>query len=262
MTATQTAQPTAAMLVIGDEVLSGRTRDANMWHLAKELTAMGIALREARVIADDAAGIAAAVQALSAAHDHVFTSGGIGPTHDDITADAVAAAFGAPIGVRDDARAILEAYYEPGALNEARLRMARIPDGATLILNPVSQAPGFSLGNVHVMAGVPAIFAAMLESLKPSLTGGPRMLSHALRVAIPEGELAAPLGAIAAAHPGVSLGSYPFYRGGLGSTIVARSTDPAALEAAAEAVRAMCRDLGAPAPQETPPGEAEALSAD
>ena len=247
-------QPKAAMLVIGDEVLSGRTRDANMWHLAKELTEMGIALREARVVADEADAIIGAVTALSEAYDHVFTSGGIGPTHDDITADCVAAAFGAAIGVRDDARAILEAYYEPGALNDARLRMARIPEGATLILNPVSQAPGFTLRNVHVMAGVPAIFAAMLDSLRPSLAGGPKTLTHALRVPLPEGEIAVPLGEIAAAHGAVSFGSYPFFRGGLGTTLVARSADPQALAAGVAALREMCATLGATELQETPPG--------
>ncbi|MFT4795170.1 MAG: molybdenum cofactor synthesis domain-containing protein [Paracoccaceae bacterium] len=246
-------QPTAAMIVIGDEVLSGRTRDANSWVLAKELTAIGVALREARVIADDHAQIVATVRELSGKYDHVFTSGGIGPTHDDITADAVADAFGAPIDIHPDARAILEAYYELGALNDARLRMARIPDGASLILNPVSQAPGFKLGNVHVMAGVPAIFAAMLASVTPTLQGGLMTLSHAIRVALPEGELAAPLGAVAAAHPGVGIGSYPFYRGGLGSTLVARSTDRAALAAAVQAIRDMCAVLGTTDLQETPP---------
>ena len=246
-------QPTAAMIVIGDEVLSGRTRDANSWTLAKDLTAMGIALREVRVIADDRAQIVGAVRALSGRYDHVFTSGGIGPTHDDITADAVAEAFDATIDIRPDARAILEAYYEPGALNDARLRMARIPDGASLILNPVSQAPGFKIGNVHVMAGVPAIFAAMLDSVKPTLTGGAKTLSHAIRAPLPEGELAVPLGAVAAAHPDVSIGSYPFYRGGLGSTLVARSADPAKLAAAVQAIREMCAALGATDLQETPP---------
>jgi molybdenum cofactor synthesis domain-containing protein len=241
------------MIVIGDEVLSGRTRDVNAWVLAKELTALGIALREVRVIADDRAEIIAAMQALSAKHDHVFTSGGIGPTHDDITADAAAEAFGVHIDIRPDARAILEAYYEPGALNDARLRMARIPDGASLILNPVSQAPGFRIENVHVMAGVPAIFAAMLESVKPTLQGGALILSHAIRAPLPEGVLAVPLGAVAAAHPDVSIGSYPFYRGGLGSTLVARSPDPAALAAAATAIREMCVALGATDLQETPP---------
>ena len=168
------ANPTAAMLVIGDESLSGRTRDANMHHLAARLTEAGIDLVEARVVSDDAGAIIAAVRALSKAYTHVFTSGGIGPTHDDITADAVAEAMGARIDVRDDALAILNAHYERQGteLNTARMRMARIPEGASLIENPISAAPGFSLGNVHVMAGVPSIFEAMLASLLPSLTGG------------------------------------------------------------------------------------------
>ena len=242
------------MLVIGDEVLSGRTRDANAHHLAGVLTETGIALREVRIVPDDHAVIVEAVNALRARVDHLFTSGGIGPTHDDITADAVAAAFGAAIDVRADARAILEAYYErPEDLNAARLRMARIPEGATLILNPLSQAPGFTLGNVHVMAGVPAIFAAMLEGLRPQLVGGPPVLSWSFRAAVPEGDLAAPLAAVAAAHPGVAFGSYPFYRGGLGATLIARSADRAALTVAAEALRAMLADIGAEV-AETPPG--------
>jgi molybdenum cofactor synthesis domain-containing protein len=246
-------QPTAAMIVIGDEVLSGRTRDINTWVLAQAMTAMGIRLAEARIVPDETPRIVAAVRELSASVDHVFTSGGIGPTHDDITADAMAEAFGASIGIRGDARAILEAYYEPGALNDARLRMARIPDGATLILNPVSQAPGFRIGNVHVMAGVPAIFAAMLDSVKPTLTGGAPTLSHALRAPLPEGEIAVPLGAIAAAHPRVSVGSYPFFRGGLGTTLVARATDRAALDAAVADIRAMCATMGVSDMQETAP---------
>jgi molybdenum cofactor synthesis domain-containing protein len=250
---TEHTQPTAAMIVIGDEVLSGRTRDINAWVLAQALTEMGIALREVRIVSDEPACIVAAVRALSASMDHVFTSGGIGPTHDDITADAVADAFGAPIGIRDDARAILEAYYEPGGLNDARLRMARIPQGASLILNPVSQAPGFRIGNVHVMAGVPSIFAAMLDSVKPTLTGGPPVLSHALRAPLPEGDIAEALGAVAAAHPGVSIGSYPSFRGGLGTTLVARCADRAALAAAVADIRALCAAHGVEAMQETPP---------
>ncbi len=245
--------PTAAMLVIGDEVLSGRTRDANTNHLATELTAKGVALREARVVADDPDAIADAVNALRAKYDYVFTSGGIGPTHDDITADSVAAAFGAPIGVRDDARAILEAYYPPGDLNEARLRMARIPDGASLILNPISQAPGFRLGNVFVMAGVPAIFQTMLQSAMPELTGGAATLSWSLRAPIAEGDIAVPLGEVAARHPEVSTGCYPFYRPGLGVTLVARSNDRAALEAAVAELRAMMAELGTDDISETPP---------
>ncbi|MFM7656959.1 MAG: competence/damage-inducible protein A, partial [Paracoccaceae bacterium] len=165
--------PTAAMLVIGDEILSGRTRDSNMHYLAGELTRIGIRLAEARVVADDHGAIIAAVNALRGSHDHLFTSGGIGPTHDDITADAIAAAFGAPITHRADAMALLGAHYERQGLpfNEARQRMARIPNGAALIENPISTAPGFTLGNVHVMAGVPSIFQAMVASLLPTLTG-------------------------------------------------------------------------------------------
>ena len=247
------ANPTAAMLVIGDEVLSGRTHDVNTHRLARTLAEIGVALREARICPDEREEIVRHVNALRAAHDHVFTSGGIGPTHDDITADSVAAAFGAPIDVRADARAILEAHYGPGALNAARLRMARIPEGATLIANPVSQAPGFRLGNVHVMAGVPAIFAAMLESVRPSLVGGAPLLSWSLRASIPEGEVAEGLAAIAAGRPRVSFGSYPFYRDGLGVVLVARAADRDALTEAAAALRALLRDLGADPIEETPP---------
>ncbi len=227
--------PTAAMLVIGDEILSGRTRDSNMHHLAGELTKAGIDLREVRVVSDDAAAIPNAVKTLSAAHDNVFTSGGIGPTHDDITADCIAAAFDAPIDVRADARALLEAHYKrTGAeLNEARLRMARIPDGATLIDNPVSTAPGFTLANVHVMAGVPAVFEAMVASVIPTLTGGDPLLSQTLRVNRGEGEVAALLGKIAADFPELSIGSYPFQKdGAYGTNIVMRGQDGARLDAA------------------------------
>ena len=241
--------PTAAMLTIGDEILSGRTRDANMPHLAEALMARGIALREARVVPDVAEEIVAAVNALRARYDHVFTSGGIGPTHDDITADAVAAAFGVPIGVREDARAILATNYaNPEVeLNEARLRMARIPDGATLIDNPVSKAPGFTLGNVHVMAGVPSVFQAMVAGLLPSLTGGRPLLTELVRIDRPEGEIAGPLRQVAEAHPAVSIGSYPFNRAGrFGSNIVARSEDPDALAAAAASIRALADALTSP----------------
>lgn len=248
------SNPTAAMLVIGDEVLSGRTRDLNAHHLACAMTEIGIALREVRFCPDEHDVIVGHVNALRGAHDHLFTSGGIGPTHDDITADAVAAAFGASIDVREDARAILAAYYaDPAELNAARLRMARIPEGATLILNPVSQAPGFTLGNVHVMAGVPAIFAAMLEGLRPTLKGGAPVVAWSFRAPLPEGVLADPLRALAARWPGVGFGSYPFYRGGLGSTLVARSVDRDALARAAAELRAMLRDLGAVDVSETPP---------
>ena len=225
--------PTAAMLVIGDEILSGRTRDSNTNFLARALTDHGIRLMEARIVADEHDRIKAAVQALSAAYTHVFTSGGIGPTHDDITADAVADAMGAAIDIRADARAILQAHYDARGLelNAARLRMARIPDGARLIDNPISAAPGFSIGNVHVMAGVPTIFEAMVASLMPSLTGGPPMLSQSLRLMRGEGDIAAGLGQVAGDHPDVTIGSYPFHQNGVhGTNIVVRSQDAAAID--------------------------------
>ena len=234
--------PTAAMIVIGDEILSGRTRDSNMHHLAGELTRAGIDLREVRVVADDHPAIVAAVQALAAACDHVFTSGGIGPTHDDITAEAVAAAFGVPIGVREDARALLQAHYDRQGLvlNEARLRMARIPDGATLIDNPVSAAPGFTLGNVHVMAGVPQVFEAMVASVLPLIKGGAPLLSQSLRIARGEGDIAGPLAALAARYPQLSMGSYPFVKDGIyGANIVIRGADGAAVDAAVTELAAL-----------------------
>jgi len=236
--------PTAAMLVIGDEILSGRTRDANMHHLAGELTRVGIDLKEVRVVSDDRAAIVAAIDDLRAGFDNVFTSGGIGPTHDDITADCIAAALGAPIDVRDDARAILQAHYDRAGIemNEARLRMARIPDGASLIDNPISAAPGFTLGNVHVMAGVPAIFNAMLAHILPTLTGGAPVVSQTVRIDRPEGDIAGPLGALAKANPELSVGSYPFMQDGrYGSNIVIRGTDAGAVATVAAALQA---DLG------------------
>lgn len=229
------ANPTAAMLVIGDEILSGRTRDSNMHFLAGALTGRGITLSEVRVVADDHAAIVAAVRALSAGYDHVFTSGGIGPTHDDITADAIADAFGAAITHRPDAMALLAAHYDRAGLpfNEARQRMARIPDGAVLIDNPISKAPGFSLGNVHVMAGVPKIFEAMVASVLPGLTGGAPLLSQTLRVDRGEGEIAGPFGALAAEFPDLSMGSYPFTQNGAhGSNLVIRGTDAGRLDQA------------------------------
>jgi molybdenum cofactor synthesis domain-containing protein len=227
--------PTAAMLVIGDEILSGRTRDANMHYLAGEVTKMGIDLKEVRVVSDDPAAIVAAVRALSVAYDHVFTSGGIGPTHDDITAENVAAAFDRPISVREDARAILAAHYDARGqeLNAARLRMARIPDGASLIDNPISAAPGFTIENVHVMAGVPSIFQAMLASVLPKLTGGAPILSQTLEIRRGEGDIAGPLSDLAGRYPDLSIGSYPFIRDGCyGAQIVMRGQDGARLDAA------------------------------
>ncbi|MEL6643049.1 MAG: molybdopterin-binding protein [Pseudomonadota bacterium] len=235
------SNPTAAMLVIGDEILSGRTRDANMHHLAGALTDHGIDLCEVRIVSDEADAIVAATQALSAAYDHLFTSGGIGPTHDDITADCVARAMGVSIDVRDDARVALQAHYDAQGieLNAARLRMARIPEGAALIDNPVSAAPGFTLGNVHVMAGVPQVFQTMVASLLPTLTGGAPLISATIRINRGEGDIAGPLGALAEAHPDLSFGSYPFLRDGVyGANIVVRGTDQAAVDGALAALAA------------------------
>lgn len=227
--------PTAAMLVIGDEILSGRTRDANMYFLAGELTKLGITLSEVRIVADEPAQIVAAVQALAETYDTVFTSGGIGPTHDDITADCIATAFGRTIDVRADARALLQVHYDNSGqeLNAARLRMARIPQGATLIDNPVSVAPGFTVNNVHVMAGVPVVFQAMVASVLPSLIGGAPLLSQTLRIDRGEGEIAGPLTELAQEYSDLSLGSYPFQKdGAYGSNIVIRGTDGARIDAA------------------------------
>lgn len=227
--------PTAAMLVIGDEILSGRTRDANMHYLAGQLTEAGIDLKEVRVVSDDAPAIVAAVKALSAAYDTVFTSGGIGPTHDDITADCIAAAFDDHIDVRDDARALLQAHYDRSGqeLNAARLRMARIPESATLIDNPVSTAPGFTVQNVHVMAGVPSVFQAMVASVLPTLTGGAPLLSRTLRVDRGEGDIAGPLGQFAQTYVDLSVGSYPFQKDGkYGSNVVVRGADATRLDGA------------------------------
>ncbi|OZA08225.1 MAG: competence/damage-inducible protein A [Rhodobacterales bacterium 17-64-5] len=233
---------TAAMLVIGDEILSGRTRDSNMHHLAIALTEHGLALTEARVVADDHAAIVAGVNALRAAYDHVFTSGGIGPTHDDITAEAVAAAFGVNITQRADAMALLGAHYERQNLpfNEARQRMARIPDGATLIDNPVSIAPGFTLGNVHVMAGVPRIFEAMLAGVLSGIAHGMPLLSRNLRMLKGEGEIATAFAAFAAQYPDLQMGSYPFnVNGSFGTNLVVRGTDATRLDAAMVALEAL-----------------------
>ena len=227
--------PTAAMLVIGDEILSGRTRDANMHHLAGQLTQAGIDLKEVRVVSDDRAAIISAVQVLAEMYDSVFTSGGIGPTHDDITADCIADAFGASIDVRQDARDILAAHYEKAGteLNTARLRMARIPYGASLIENPVSAAPGFTLGNVHVMAGVPSVFQAMVASVLPTRTGGQPLVARTLRIDRGEGDIAGPLGQLAEAHPELNIGCYPFQKDGrYGANVVIRGVDAGQVDTA------------------------------
>ena len=227
--------PTAAMIVIGDEILSGRTRDSNMHYLAGQLSEVGIDLKEVRIVGDERGMIIAAVQAMSSYYDYVFTSGGIGPTHDDITADCIAAAFDAAIDVRQDARAILAAHYEKSGteLNTARLRMARIPEGAALIENPVSAAPGFRLENVHVLAGVPSVFQAMVASVLPTLTGGAALISRTMRIERGEGDIAGPLGEIAAAFPLLSIGSYPFQKDGrYGAHVVIRGNSEDDIDAA------------------------------
>ncbi|MGV8950038.1 MAG: competence/damage-inducible protein A [Cypionkella sp.] len=236
------ANPTAAMLVIGDEILSGRTRDSNMHFIANALTARGIGLAEVRVVSDDHDAIVAAVRALSDKYDHLFTSGGIGPTHDDITADAVAAAFGVAITHRADAMALLGAHYarQGSEFNAARQRMARIPDGAVLIENPVSVAPGFSLGNCHVMAGVPKVFEAMVASVLPMLTGGAPLVTESLRLMQGEGTIAEAFGALAAEYADLSMGSYPFTQDGVyGTNLVIRGADAAQVSQAMARLTAM-----------------------
>lgn len=237
---------TAAMLVIGNEILSGRTKDANLAWIAEQLNEIGVRLTEARVVSDVETAIIGAVNELRARYHYVFTSGGIGPTHDDITADAVAKAFGVSIDVDPRARAILEAHYPPGELTAARLRMARIPFGATLVENPVSRAPGFRIGNVIVMAGVPAIMRAMFQSVRHEIVGGDRVLSRSVGCPLPEGKIAEPLGALQKRYERLDIGSYPFFRPGgrPGTTIVFRGTVKAELDAAAEEFRALVRSLG------------------
>ena len=240
------AAPTAAVLVIGNEILSGRTKDVNLGFLAEQLTRLGVRLREARVVSDVAEEIVRAVDETRRRYDYVFTTGGIGPTHDDITAGSVARAFGVPL-VRDPrAVALLERHYQPGQLNEARLRMAEIPEGSILIDNPVSAAPGFQIGNVFVMAGVPAIMQAMFGGLKQRLVGGPPILSRTVSAYIAEGTIAAGLAALQQRHPELEIGSYPFFRQGrFGGSFVLRGTDAAALATAADALKALIRELGA-----------------
>ncbi len=241
-------QVKAAVLLIGDELLSGRTQDVNLQTIAKFLAPLGVQVAEARVVADVPDEIVAAVNALRAKYDYVFTTGGIGPTHDDKTADAMAAAFGVNIDVRDDARAILEAHYRGATnLNEARLRMARIPDGASLIANPVSRAPGFQIGNVFVMAGVPSITRGMLQDVGHRLQGGAVVQAVAVRgKRLREGDIAAGLQALEEAAPGVSFGSYPWFAPGedYGVNLVARSADAEALTKAGEDLQALIRSCG------------------
>ena len=236
---------TAAVLVIGNEILSGRTQDLNLNFIAKGLAAQGIVLSEARVIPDIPDVIIATVNELRAKHDYLFTTGGIGPTHDDITSDCVARAFGLPLTVHPEAHRQFLSYYKPGELNEARMRMAMTPEGATLIVNPISRAPGFRIGNVFVMAGIPSVMQAMFDGVKGGLRGGPPVLSRTLVCAIPEGLLAKGLGEIQARFADLDIGSYPFTRRGtFGVALVVRGREAARLDQCKDAIAALIRDLG------------------
>jgi molybdenum cofactor synthesis domain-containing protein len=234
---------TAGILVIGDEILSGRTKDKNIGYIAEYLTTIGIDLRQVRVVADDEAAIVEALNALRARYTYVFTTGGIGPTHDDITAECVAKAFGVPIDHDPRAVAIMqERYAAMGTeMNEARMRMTRVPQGADLVPNKVSAAPGFWIGNVIVMAGVPSIMQAMLDEVAPKLRTGVKMLSETVRANCREGDVGTELGEVAKAHPQVMIGSYPFHdeKRGPNTNIVVRGRDPAQIAAAKAAVEDM-----------------------
>lgn len=237
---------TAAMLVIGDEILSGRTKDRNIGHLAEIMTAVGIDVGEVRIVPDREDEIVAAVNALRRRYDYVFTSGGIGPTHDDITADAIAKAFGVPCEYDTGAYALLEANYANRQMEftEARKRMARMPRGAEHIDNPVSVAPGFRIGNVHAMAGVPAIFQAMLDSVVPTLKTGAKLLSVTIPCPLPEGVIGVALGDVQREHPDTIIGSYPkFLDGKFWTDLVVRARTPEVLEAGRAAVAAMIEQL-------------------
>jgi molybdenum cofactor synthesis domain-containing protein len=239
---------TAAMLAIGDELLSGRTKDKNIGYLADMLTLSGIDLKEVRIVGDEQEDIVAALNALRARYDYIFTSGGIGPTHDDITADAIGAAFGLPVIHEHKAMELLGAMYARRGIdfNESRQRMARMPEGSRHIDNPVSTAPGFNIGNVYVMAGVPNIFQAMLDNVLPELRTGAKMLSRTVRCLFGEGDIGMPLAAVQKAHPQTVIGSYPKFDGQSFSTdLVIRARDEGALEAAETAVRAMLDAIAA-----------------
>ena len=239
--ANESAIVTAGVLVIGDEILSGRTKDKNIGYIAEYLTALGIDLREVRVVADDEAAIVEAVNALRHRWSYVFTTGGIGPTHDDITADCVAKAFGVAIGYDPRAVAIMRERFAEHELNEARMRMTRIPDGADLVLNKVSRAPGFWLGNVIVMAGIPTVMQAMLDEVGPKLKTGTKVISETIRADAKEGDIGTQLGEVAKAHPEVSIGSYPFFdeQNGPNTNVVMRARDAGKLAHAKRAVEDM-----------------------
>jgi len=244
---------TAALIVIGDEILSGRTQDKNVAQVATWLNVQGIRLKEVRVVADDMDAIVEAVNLLRVRNDYLFTTGGIGPTHDDITVDAIAQALGVDVVIHPTARAILERYYETrGGLNEGRLRMARVPDGAELIENRMSGAPGIRIGNLFLMAGVPRITAGMLDALTGTLEGGLPVLSATLGCWVAESEVADMLGATERAHEGCQIGSYPFFREGrVGANFVIRSVDQAQLDGC---VAALASALEATGREVTPGG--------
>ena len=236
---------TACLLIIGNEILSGRTKDANLAYLGAGLNEIGVRLTEARVIPDQQDVIVATLNQVRRNFDYVFTTGGIGPTHDDITAECVAKAFGVPLIENPEARAILESHYGPDDLNPARLRMANTPEGAALIENPVSRAPGFQVENVFVMAGIPSVMQAMFQAIKHRLSGGRPMLSATVSAALPESYLAPGLGAIQDRYAEVEIGSYPFHRMGVfGVRLVLRSTESDRLNAATGEVDELVRSLG------------------
>lgn len=237
---------TAALVIIGNEILSGRTKDANLAWLAERLNEIGVRVMEARVVADSPEAIVAAVNETRARHDYVFTTGGIGPTHDDITSECVARAFGLRLVLDGEARARLERHYPPGTLNEARLRMAHVPEGARLIDNPVSAAPGFQIGNVFVLAGVPAVMKAMFDGVRHRLAGGRPMLSRTIAALVGEGVIAKDLGALQERYPDLEIGSYPFVRDGrFGASLVIRGTEGERIEACARELEEIIRRLGA-----------------
>ena len=237
---------TAAALIIGNEVLSGRTADANLNYLAQRLTELGIRLMEARVIPDVMDTIVGAINECRANFDYLFTTGGIGPTHDDITAEAVARAFNVPIERNREVVAILESYIPSTNLNEARLKMADFPKGSELLFNEVSRAPGFRMGNVYVMAGVPSIMRSMFDGFAGTLAGGDKMISITVAAELPEGAVAGGLSDIQNRHPAVEIGSYPSYNDGKFKTsLVSRATDPVELDATVEDIRALIRANGA-----------------
>ncbi len=236
---------TACVLIIGNEVLSGRTPDANLNYMARKLSELGIRLAEARVIPDVESVIVAAVNETRRKYDYIFTTGGIGPTHDDITCLCIAKAFGVGVIRHPEAEALLRSYIPPERINEARLKMADVPDGAELIQNPVSRAPGFRIGNVYVMAGVPSIMRAMFDSFAPYLAGGDKVASRAVACYLPEGTVAKGLSDIQDRHPEVDIGSYPFFKAGkFGCTLISRSANPDSLDKVVEQIRALVIQCG------------------